>query len=319
MIRLYLHDLGNLVIRGEYQRCVEEGIALLRGGELSPYAEPQILSTICRCHLQLGHPTDAIGYGLRAIKTAVQQDQWDVEGSTLHDMAHAYAKLGNRDGVIRMCRWFMAELDRFTAARCLEGRMLCLWADTLVREGRVSEAEERYARASRWFDRYGDISGRLRTQSARVRLRLAAGALDEAAVLIKEAEARIQAEKVEKRVISAHLLDRALYFLTAKDLETAVKAAWLALELAEESWGEVAEAYLVLGEAALAMAKPVDALNFVVGARSAAQEIGDRHLLKLTDELRTRLIARYGGEPESRLNEEYQRALNWPRPVEGDD
>jgi tetratricopeptide (TPR) repeat protein len=316
---LHLHDLGNLVVRGEYQRCIEAGIALLQSGELHPSEEPQILSTICRCHLQLGYPTGAVEYGLRAIKIAVHHNQWDVEGSTLHDVAHAYAKLGNRDGVIRMCRWFMADLGRFTAARCLEGRMLCLWADTLVWEGRVSEAEERYARASRWFDRYGDISGRLRTLSARIRLRLAAGALGEAAALIKEAEALIQAEKVGRRVVSAHLLDRALYFLTGEDLETAVKAAWLALESAEESWMEVAEAYLVLGKVALAMGKPVDALNFGVGARRAAQEIGDRRLLKLVDELRTRVIARYGWEPEQRLNEAYQHAWDWSEPVEGDD
>lgn len=88
--------------------------------------------------------------------------------------------------------------------------------------------------------------------------------------------------------------------------QTAVQLAWLALQEAGEDWAPVAEAYLLLGDLALSLARPVDALNFSVGALVAATAIADSDLKQSATDLRSQVEEHWGELPARALARSYQ-------------
>jgi tetratricopeptide (TPR) repeat protein len=295
--------LLDLASRGEFTRCVALGEARLTASDLEPTERTDLLAALCRSHLHLGAPRRALEAGQALL--VLGQATPDQVGAVRHDLAYAYARLGDPFNVRQSCGAFLAERHRYTAARCLEGRVLLLLAEAEMGEHAPALLE----RASDWFARFGDQGGRLRVLHRLTEIALAQGDLASARQWIEQGEVLVQQNPIPDPILALHLLDRAAYYHAVGGFDLAIKLAWIALDWAEGDWAVLAQAHLSLAAIALALGEAVDGLNFALGAQAAAAAIGDEGLQQKASRLQEMVRRGYGPEPALRLAQEYDRLL----------
>jgi len=263
-------QLLQLLESGQYEQCLTEASALLRGGRQSREAQARIYHAICRSQLALRNYLAAAAAGEQAVALAAAAAEPDVHGFALVDLAAALCRVRRWGDALDRLADFLANLERYTAARCMEGIARQQQGEAFWRARRHAEALEAFRQASKWFQRYGDErSAALCSRSmARIYLELQQG--DEALAALQEAEEYVTAHPWDREFLSDHCLDRAAVLLWCGDGARAAQEAFQGLEAADGRLDQQARSQLLLAECALAEAQFPEALSFAMAARVSA-------------------------------------------------
>ncbi|HEY8347465.1 MAG TPA: hypothetical protein VIL07_09380 [Symbiobacteriaceae bacterium] len=262
--------LVRLMESGQYEECLAEAAALLEKGEQSPESLARIYGAICRSHLALGEYWAAVEAGEQAAALAQEAGAPDVRGAALADLGTALARVREYQRALQRFQEYLAGLDEYTAARCLEGEVRQRMAEVLDRCGRPAEALKACRAARDWFRRYGDERSAALCSRTMMRLCLETARPQEA-VRHLAAVGRYAAKNPEDhRFVCDYLMDRAVLLLALGDAHSAAGEAFRALEHAGDRLDQVARCQLLLARCALVEDLPREALTFALAARISA-------------------------------------------------
>lgn len=287
-------ELGAMLERGEYQRCLHRAAALLEEGDHDREELARIQGAICRSYLALTDYFAAAEAGAQALRLAEEADAPDLCGFTLLDLATARGAIRQYDAALAALSRFLEELPGYTAARCMEGRALRLMGDLLDRAGMTAEAFARYRQAHSWFERYGDDPGARDCRRGLIRLHLQNGEHTEAAALLHCNELSARRSPDDHPFLTAHWLDRGLLALLKGEHQASIHDSFRALEYAGDRLDQQAQAHLLLCQNAMALNQTHEALQFALAARVAAID-GRAYALEFeASDLLFRLLRRGG-------------------------
>lgn len=263
-------QLLQLLESGQYEQCLTEATALLQEGEQSREAEARIYHAICRSQLALQNNLAAAAAGEQAVALAAEAAEPDVHGFALVDLSTALCRVRRWDDALDRLAEFLENLERYTAARCMEGIAWQRQGEAFCGAERHHEALEAFKRARGWFQRYGDERSAALCSRSMARIHLRLGQRGEALAALQAAEEYATANPWDREFFADHCLDRAALLLSCGDGARAAQEAFQGLEAADGRLDQQARSQLLLAECALAEAQLPEALSFAMAARVSA-------------------------------------------------